>query len=92
MPASTELLHLTIRCPHALHHFSMRFVMLGEASAVVISCNGQFEMIGNVRLHFFGLLISCAWWTGTSGTLTSSNSSWPTALIVYQSGPRGELA
>lgn len=47
-------------------------------------------MIDIDRIYFLGLLISCAWWTGTSGTLTSSNSSWPTALMVYQSGLGGE--
>lgn len=49
-------------------------------------------MIDIDRLYFLGLLISCAWWTGTSGTLTSSNSSWPTARMVYQSGSGGELS
>lgn len=42
--------------------------------------------MGVAMPHFFGLLISCAWCIGVSGTLTSSNSSWPTAVIVYQSG------
>lgn len=86
VPASTELLPLTIRRSHALQYLSMRFVLLGEVSAVVVSCDGPFEAMDTVRLHFLGALISCAWCTGTSGTLTSSNSSWPTALMVYQSG------
>lgn len=86
VPASTELLHLTIRRSHALHYLSMRFVLLGEVSAVVVSCDGPFKAMDTVRLHFLGAFISCAWCTGTSGTLTSSNSSWPTALMVYQSG------
>lgn len=92
MPASTELLLLTIRHSHALHPLIMRFVLLGEVSSVVVSCDGPSEAMDTVRLHFFGVLISCAWWTGTSGTFTSSNSSWPTALMVYQSVSGVELA
>lgn len=92
VPASTELLHLTIRHSYALYPLIMRFVLLGEVSAVVFSCDGPSEAMDPVGLHFFGVLISCAWWTGTSGTLTSSNSSWPTALMVYQSGSAVELA
>lgn len=49
------------------------------------SCDELSETIDILWLHFLGLLISFAWWIGASGTLTSSNSSWPTAVIVYQS-------
>lgn len=92
MPASTELFHLTTRYSQSssLFHHATR-APWREVSAVVLSCDGPPEITYTVRLHFLGLLISCAWWIGTSGTLTSSNSSWPTALIVYQSGSRGEF-
>lgn len=56
------------------------------------SCDELSETIDIVCLHFSGLLISFAWWIGTSGTLTSSNSSWPTAVIVYQSGWSWEIS
>lgn len=59
---------------------------------MVLSCDGPSNAIDIALLHFLGLLISCAWWIGASGTLTSSNSSWPTAVIVYQSGSAGELS
>lgn len=85
MPAGTELLHLTIR-DSRLFPLTMLLVLLGKVSAIVLMCDGPSETMNTFRSHFLGLLISCAWWTGTSGTLTSSNSSWPTALMVYQSG------
>lgn len=59
---------------------------------MVLACDGASKTTDIALLHFLGLLISCAWWIGTSGTLTSSNSSWPTAVIVYQSGSAGELS
>lgn len=92
MPAGTELFHLTIISSQSssLFHHATR-APWRKVSAVVLSCDGPSEMTDTVRLHFLGLLISCAWWIGTSGTLTSSNSSWPTALIVYQSGSCGEF-
>lgn len=51
----------------------------------MLLCDGTSRTTGVALPHFFGLLVSCAWCIGTSGTLTSSNSSWPTAVIVYQS-------
>lgn len=40
VPASTELLHLTIRYSDARDCLSLRFVLLGEVSAVVFSYDG----------------------------------------------------